>query len=203
MLGKSDSVHLANNSFSDLKHEAEKRNLKLPPHPTKKQLIKILSTNKSPINDTNYQLSSSENYSSVSPFKEKPTVKRKKYHNANKNIKKIPDVVVIPPEQIKVPQNQIIPIRERSPLLPNYNNGNRNNSRQVATNQSLIDKKIQYSKSIYMILLITLCALVLINPYFFILTILCILGMIFSDSIAKFIILIEGIIRFFKGDNKI
>lgn len=191
-MSESNLTQLQNTSLNELMNKAQKLDIKLPPHPTKKQLIQILSNQKY----SSQQIHSFNDSKLSSPIKEsKKTLQIPS--NATPNT---PDVIIIPREAFKntTENNKIIVKREQSPLLTTNKRKNTKKSQQKIPKENLFDRKNYYTRKIYTTLLIVLCFLIFINPFFFICAILCLLGMLFSEQIAKGLVLIENCAHFFK-----
>lgn len=201
---------LNKNKLSDLKREAEKLQLNVPSHPTKKQIINILlSEQQRLINISNEEVLSSKQcqskynqHSSKQIFlnNHNNSIKNKTIENHNKSVIDNQD------KRVKYNSQKLYKEkREQSPLLPSNNHQKSkippkaskkvNNKFKNFDDINFSEKKTIYRNKIIFLCIMILVALIILNPIFFIIVIICIIGIIFPDLIAQIWILFEKYVQ--------
>lgn len=195
---------LNKNKLSDLKREAEKLQLNVPSHPTKKQIINIiLSEQQRLINISNEEVLSSRQCQS------KYTQHSSKHlflNNHNNSIKNNKSVIDNQDKRVKYNSQKLYKEkREQSPLLPSNNHQKSkippkaskkvNNKFKNFDYINFSEKKTTYRNKIIFLCIMILVALIILNPIFFIIVIICIIGIIFPDLIAQIWILFEKYVQ--------
>lgn len=201
---------LNKNKLSDLKREAEKLQLNVPSHPTKKQIINILlSEQQRLINISNEEVLSSKKcqskynqHSSKQIFlnNHNNSIKNKTIENHNKSVIDNQD------KRVKYNSQKLYKEkREQSPLLPSNNHQKSkippkaskkvNNKFKNLDDINFSEKKTIYRNKIIFLCIMILVALIILNPIFFIIVIICIIGIIFPDLIAQIWILFEKYVQ--------
>lgn len=201
---------LNKNKLSDLKREAERLQLNVPSHPTKKQIINILlSEQQQLINISNEEVLSSKQcqskynqHSSKQIFlnNHNNSIKNKTIENHNKSVIDNQDKIVKYNSQKLYKEK-----REQSPLLPSNNHQKSkippkaskkvNNKFKNLDDINFSEKKTIYRNKIIFLCIMILVALIILNPIFFIIVIICIIGIIFPDLIAQIWILFEKYVQ--------